>query len=71
MGVHRWPTRPGSATVVRADGLVTDGPYIEGKEHIGGIWVIVAPDLAAAWGRKTAAATLPIEVLPFQDVEPF
>jgi hypothetical protein len=65
---------PDSATVVRADGMITDGPYVEGKEHIGGIWVITAPDLDAAlsWGRKAAAATtLPIEVRPFQDVAPF
>ena len=65
---------PASATVVRADGMITDGPYLEGKEHIGGIWVITAPDLddALAWGRKAAAATtLPIEVRPFQDVPPF
>jgi hypothetical protein len=65
---------PGSATVVRADGMITDGPYVEGKEHIGGIWVITAPDLdaALAWGRKAAAATtLPIEVRPFQDIAPF
>jgi len=65
---------PGSATVVRADGMITDGPYVEGKEHIGGIYVITASDLDAAlkWGRKAAAATtLPIEVRPFQDVPPF
>ena len=65
---------PETATVVRADGMITDGPYTEGKEHIGGIWVIIAPDLdaALAWGRKAASATtLPIEVRPFQDVEPF
>jgi hypothetical protein len=65
---------PGTATVVRADGMLTDGPYVEGKEHIGGIWVITAPDLdaALAWGRKAAAATtLPIEVRPFQDVAPY
>ena len=65
---------PGTATVVRADGMMTDGPYVEGKEHIGGIYVITAPDLDAAlkWGRKAAAATtLPIEVRPFQDVPPF
>jgi hypothetical protein len=63
-----------SATVVRADGLITDGPYLEGKEHIGGIWVITAADLdaALAWGRKAAAATtLPIEIRPFRDVPPF
>src|SRR5579863_4474526 len=65
---------PGTATVVRADGMITDGPYAEGKEHIGGIYVISAPDLDAAltWGRKAAAATtLPIEVRPFRDVPPF
>ena len=65
---------PGRATVVRADGLITDGPYVEGKEHIGGIYIITAPDLdaALAWGRKAAAATtLPIEVRPFHDVPPF
>jgi hypothetical protein len=64
---------PGSAAVVRADGMITDGPYIESKEHIGGIYVITAPDLDAAleWGRKAAAATtLPIEVRLFQDVPP-
>jgi hypothetical protein len=61
-----------SATVVRAEGeemLVTDGPYLEGKEHIGGLFVVDAPDLDAAleWGRKAARAIrgLPIEVRPF------
>jgi hypothetical protein len=63
---------PDSATVLRpADGdvLVTDGPFTEGKEHLGGFTVIAAPDLDAAlvWGRRLAAATtLPIEVRPFQ-----
>jgi len=62
-----------SATVVRLnDGamLVTDGPFVEGKEHIGGFWVIKAPDLDAAleWGRKAArACTVPIEVRPIQE----
>ena len=61
-----------SATVVRAqDGgvVMTDGPYVEGKEHIGGFTVIKAPDLDVAleWGRRLAKATsLPIEVRPFQ-----
>ena len=62
---------PGTATVVRANGMTTDGPYLEGKEHVGGFWVIGASDLDAAleWGRRAAAATtLPIEVRPFQDV---
>lgn len=64
---------PAAATVVRLkDGefLTTDGPYVEGKEHIGGFTVIRAPDLdsALAWGRKLArATTLPIEVRPLHD----
>ncbi len=63
---------PDTATVVRVkDGevLMTDGPFVEGKEHIGGFTVIKAPDLDAAleWGRRLAqATTLPIEVRPFQ-----
>jgi hypothetical protein len=63
---------PTTATVLRVrDGelLVTDGPFAEGKEHIGGFTIIRAPDLdaALAWGRRLAlATTLPIEVRPFQ-----
>jgi hypothetical protein len=63
---------PSTATVVRVQGgevLMTDGPFAEGKEHIGGFTIIKAPDLDAAleWGRKAArATTLPIEVRPFQ-----
>lgn len=66
---------PSTATVLHAKGgemLVTDGPYIEGKEHLGGFTIIQAPDLdaALAWGRKLAeAVTLPIEVRPFQHVD--
>ena len=64
---------PGTATVLRpADGdvLITDGPFAEGKEYLGGFTIITAPDLDAAldWGRKLAqATTLPIEVRPFAD----
>ncbi|HEX3318717.1 MAG TPA: YciI family protein [Solirubrobacteraceae bacterium] len=63
----------GSATVVRAqdgDVLMTDGPFVEGKEHIGGFTIVAAPDLDAAlqWAAKFAGATtLPIEVRPFAD----
>jgi hypothetical protein len=49
--------------------LTTNGPFAEGKEHIGGLCIIKAPDLDAAveWAGKTArATTLPIEVRPFQ-----
>jgi hypothetical protein len=65
---------PSTATVVRVrdrEILTTDGPYVEGKEHIGGFWIVDAPDLdvALGWARKAArATTLPIEVRPFQDV---
>ncbi len=64
---------PSTATVVKfqeGDFLMTDGPFAEGKEHVGGLVIVEAPDLDAAleWGRKAArATTLPIEVRPFQD----
>ncbi len=63
---------PGTATVVRAedgDTVFTDGPYIEGKEYLGGLSIIKAPDPDAAlgWGGKAALAIgLPIEVRPFE-----
>jgi hypothetical protein len=64
---------PETATVLRVSGddvLLTDGPYVEGKEHVGGFDIIEAPDLDAAldWGRKLARilTPLPIEVRPFQ-----
>jgi hypothetical protein len=66
-----YPTS--TATVVRHKGdevLMTDGPYVEGKEHIGGFTIVKAPDLDAAleWARKfSRATTLPIEVRPFQE----
>jgi len=62
---------PASATVLRPDGdevLVTDGPFAEGKEHLGGFTIVDVPDLdaALAWGKRLAVATtLPIEVRPF------
>lgn len=64
---------PSTATVLHeknGEMLITDGPYIEGKEHLGGFTIIQAPDLDSAleWGRKLAAAvTLPIEVRPFHE----
>ena len=59
-----------SATVVRRSGRevsMTDGPYAETKEQMGGFWVIEAGDLDAAldWAAKaTAACERPIEVRP-------
>jgi hypothetical protein len=64
---------PSSATLVRVkqgEELLTDGPFAEGKEHIGGFMIIRAPDLDAAlsWAKKMARAIpLPIEVRPFRD----
>ncbi len=61
-----------SATVVRSSGgevSMTDGPYAETKEQMGGFWVIEAPDLdaALAWAGKAAAASgETIEVRPVQ-----
>jgi hypothetical protein len=62
------------AMVVRPAGgevRITDGPYVESKEHVGGFWIIKSPDLETAlkWARQAAeTTTLPIEVRAFQDV---
>lgn len=64
---------PSTATVLKAvddDVLLTDGPFVEGKEHLGGFTILKAPDLDAAleWGKRYARAApgLTIEVRPFQ-----
>jgi hypothetical protein len=69
-GLHPAST----ATVAKADGgdvLLTDGPFVEGKEHLGGFTVITAPDLDAAlhWATKLATVLEPlsVEVRPIQD----
>src|SRR3954447_11480354 len=62
-----------SATVVRSTGVevsMTDGPYAETKEQMGGFWIIKAPDFDSAleWaGKATAACELPVEVRPTED----
>jgi hypothetical protein len=64
---------PSTATVLRAndnDVLVTDGPFTEGKEHLGGFDILQAPDLDSAlgWAKRIAQITgLPIEVRPFHN----
>jgi hypothetical protein len=66
-------TAPSDATVVRAEKgrpVLTDGPYAETKEVLGGFWVIRAEDLDAAlgWAERASAACMgPVEVRPFQD----
>ena len=63
---------PDAATVVRVrdgDVVMTDGPFVEAKEHIAGFYIINADDLdaALAWAGKVADATNhPIEVSPFR-----
>jgi len=64
---------PSTATVLRARGgdvVLTDGPFAEAKEHVGGFTIIKADDLDGAlrWARRLAQiTTLPVEVRPFQD----
>jgi hypothetical protein len=63
---------PDTATVVDATGadvVMTDGPFAETKEVLGGVWIINAADLdeALAWAAKGSAACRgPVEVRPFQ-----
>ena len=47
---------------------ITDGPYLETKEHVGGFWILEVADLdeALTWGRKAVVACrAPVEVRPF------
>jgi hypothetical protein len=63
-------TEPGKATVVRSRGgkvRMTDGPFLETKEAIGGFYIVEAEshDAALDWASKTSAAIgMPIEVRP-------
>ena len=53
-----------------AEAVVTDGPFAESKEYLGGFWVIEAADLDAAltWAKEGSAACQgKVEVRPFQD----
>lgn len=67
-----------SATVVRnvvpgAEPVITDGPYLETKEYMGGFWILKAADLDEALklaGRASAACHGPIELRPMQDDTP-
>ena len=64
---------PSTATLLRVkddDVLITDGPFVEGKEVLGGFTIIKAPDLDVAleWGRRLRPRdhALTVEVRPFQ-----
>ena len=64
---------PHTSTVIRVvngEVLLTDGPFAEGKEHVGGLLIVDEPDLDGAlhWAQGFAEIIgLPIEVRPFQD----
>ena len=71
-GVRKYAGGLGSTHTLRpqpnGELLVTDGPYLEAKEYVGGLWVLECADEdeARAWGRKAAAACrVPVEVRPF------
>jgi hypothetical protein len=63
---------PVAAVVTRVSGgdvITSAGPYLQGEEHLGGLSIILAPDLDSAleWGKKLAGATmLPVEIREFQ-----
>jgi hypothetical protein len=67
-------TDAGAAKVVRVDGdetVITDGPFAETKEQLGGFYIVDAGDdeEARSWASKTAACIgRPIEVRPFVDM---
>lgn len=59
----------------QADGnvTITDGPYLEAKEHIGGFWILECANMdeALAWGRKAVlACRVPVEVRAFHKMRP-
>ena len=52
---------------------ITDGPYLEAKEYIGGFWILECADMkeALAWGRKAVVACrVPVEVRAFIKIRP-
>lgn len=67
-------THPSNATVVdgrKGESIVTDGPYAEVKEQLGGFWVVEASDLdeALELGRRASAACMhPVEIRAFDGV---
>ena len=53
--------------------VVTDGPFVEAKEHVGGFWVLECASLdeALEWGKKaTVACRAPVEVRQFMEAPP-
>ncbi len=53
--------------------VITDGPYLETKEHVGGFWILECADMdeALTWGRKAVVACrVPVEVRAFLRIRP-
>lgn len=68
-GALHAPDRASVVRVSNGKAMITDGPFVESKEHLGGFYIIEAPDLdaALAWAaRATAAVRKPIEVRPLR-----
>jgi hypothetical protein len=69
-GLHPVDTATVVDNTKGGDVIMTDGPFAEAKEHLGGFWVISVPDLDAAlqWATEASAACAgAVEVRPFQD----
>jgi len=69
-GLH--PARSAKSLRAQPGGkvLITDGPFLETKEHVGGFWVLEAADMdeALEWGRKAVACRAPVEVQKFHSL---
>jgi hypothetical protein len=67
-GLHQASRAKSLRAQSNGEVLVTDGPYLETKEHVGGLWIlnVADQDEALAWGRKAAVACrAPVEVRAF------
>ena len=67
-GLHPESTTTSLRPQPDGDVLINDGPYLETKEYVGGLWVLECADLdeALAWRRKAAiACRVPVEVRTF------
>jgi len=72
-GLQSAPNAKSLRAQPTGDVLITDGPYLEAKEHVGGFWVLEARDMdeALAWGRKAViACRTPVEVRQFIEMPP-
>lgn len=70
-GLHRAQSAKSLRAQPVGEVIVTDGPYLETKEHIGGFWVLEAKDMneALEWGRKAVlACRAPVEVRQFHSL---